>query len=115
MFQEAAAKERLAAGEEIWSYTALCQGSPHDDTPFWELDLPPAPTTRVTEVRTKARPHTTPDLYRGLTPISLFVKWLRREFRGNSYDRLPSQALSVAGCHVMESVIETKAATLLEC
>jgi hypothetical protein len=40
MFQEAAAKERLAAGEEIWSYTALCQGSPHDDTPFWELDLP---------------------------------------------------------------------------
>jgi hypothetical protein len=40
MFQEAAAKERLAAGEEIWSYTALCQGSPHEDTPFWELDLP---------------------------------------------------------------------------
>jgi hypothetical protein len=38
LFQEAAAKERLAAGEEIWSYTALCQGSP--DTPFWELDFP---------------------------------------------------------------------------
>jgi hypothetical protein len=38
MFQEAAAKERRAAGEEIWSYTALCQGSP--DTPFWELDFP---------------------------------------------------------------------------
>jgi hypothetical protein len=38
MFQEAAAKERLAAGEEIWSYTALCQGRP--DTPFWELDFP---------------------------------------------------------------------------
>ena len=37
-FQEAAAKERLAAGEEIWSYTALCQGS--SDTPFWELDFP---------------------------------------------------------------------------
>ncbi len=40
MFQEAAAKRRLAAGEEIWSYTALCQGSPHEDTPFWELDFP---------------------------------------------------------------------------
>jgi hypothetical protein len=40
LFQEAAAKERLAAGEEIWSYTALCQGSPHEDTPFWELDFP---------------------------------------------------------------------------
>jgi hypothetical protein len=38
LFHEAAAKERLAAGEEIWSYTALCQGSP--DTPFWELDFP---------------------------------------------------------------------------
>jgi hypothetical protein len=38
MFQEAAAKERRAAGEEIWSYTALCQGRP--DTPFWELDFP---------------------------------------------------------------------------
>jgi hypothetical protein len=25
-------------GEEIWSYTALCQGG--DNTPFWELDFP---------------------------------------------------------------------------
>jgi hypothetical protein len=40
MFDEAAAKIRLAAGEEIWSYTALCQGRPHEDTPFWELDFP---------------------------------------------------------------------------
>jgi Domain of unknown function (DUF4091)/Family of unknown function (DUF6067) len=40
MFQESAAKRRLVAGEEIWSYTALCQGSPHEDTPFWELDFP---------------------------------------------------------------------------
>ena len=40
LFQEGAARERLAAGEEIWSYTALCQGSPHEDTPFWELDFP---------------------------------------------------------------------------
>ncbi len=38
LFQETAAKERLAAGEEMWSYTALCQGSPN--TPFWELDFP---------------------------------------------------------------------------
>jgi hypothetical protein len=38
MFEEAAVRERLVAGEEIWSYTALCQGRP--DTPFWELDFP---------------------------------------------------------------------------
>ena len=31
-------KKRLSAGEEIWSYTALCQG--RQDTPFWELDFP---------------------------------------------------------------------------
>jgi hypothetical protein len=40
LFQEAAAKERLSADEEVWSYTALCQGGPHADTPFWELDFP---------------------------------------------------------------------------
>jgi hypothetical protein len=38
MFEETAAKKRLAAGEEMWSYTALCQG--RQDTPFWELDFP---------------------------------------------------------------------------
>jgi hypothetical protein len=38
IFEEAAVKKRLSAGEEIWSYTALCQGRP--DTPFWELDFP---------------------------------------------------------------------------
>jgi hypothetical protein len=38
MFEEAAVRERLAAGEEIWSYTALCQGGQY--TPFWELDFP---------------------------------------------------------------------------
>jgi hypothetical protein len=38
MFEEAAVKKRLSAGEEIWSYTALCQG--RQETPFWELDFP---------------------------------------------------------------------------
>jgi hypothetical protein len=38
MFEAAAVKKRLSAGEEIWSYTALCQG--RADTPFWELDFP---------------------------------------------------------------------------
>ena len=37
-FDEAAVKKRLSAGEEIWSYTALCQG--RQQTPFWELDFP---------------------------------------------------------------------------
>jgi hypothetical protein len=37
-FDETAVKTRLSAGEEIWSYTALCQG--RQDTPFWELDFP---------------------------------------------------------------------------
>jgi hypothetical protein len=38
MLEEAAVKKRLSAGEEVWSYTALCQG--RQDTPFWELDFP---------------------------------------------------------------------------
>jgi hypothetical protein len=38
IFEEAAVKKRQSAGEEIWSYTALCQG--RQDTPFWELDFP---------------------------------------------------------------------------
>jgi Domain of unknown function (DUF4091)/Family of unknown function (DUF6067) len=38
IFEEAAVKKRQSAGEEIWSYTALCQG--HQDTPCWELDFP---------------------------------------------------------------------------
>jgi hypothetical protein len=37
-FEEAAVKNRLSAGEEVWSYTALCQG--REETPFWELDFP---------------------------------------------------------------------------
>lgn len=38
MFEGAAVKQRLSAGEEVWSYTALCQG--RENTPFWELDFP---------------------------------------------------------------------------
>lgn len=40
LFEEKAGAERLAAGEELWSYTALCQGEKGKDTPFWELDFP---------------------------------------------------------------------------
>jgi hypothetical protein len=38
MFEHEAVKKRLSVGEEVWSYTALCQG--HTNTPFWELDFP---------------------------------------------------------------------------
>ena len=38
MFEEATARRRLSRGNEMWSYTALCQG--RDETPFWELDFP---------------------------------------------------------------------------
>ena len=37
-FEHEAVRKRLSAGEEMWSYTALCQG--HLETPFWELDFP---------------------------------------------------------------------------
>lgn len=40
LFQEAAGQERLRAGEELWSYTALCQGPKGQETPFWQLDFP---------------------------------------------------------------------------
>jgi len=33
------ARERQALGEEIWSYTALCQAD--EKNPFWEIDFPP--------------------------------------------------------------------------
>lgn len=39
LFDERTAKERQAAGEELWSYTALCQGK--EKTPFWQVDFPP--------------------------------------------------------------------------
>lgn len=37
-FDEAAITKRLAAGEEVWSYTALVQG--HKPVPHWQLDFP---------------------------------------------------------------------------
>jgi hypothetical protein len=38
--EERSAAERLHAGDELWSYTALCQGKPGADTPYWEMDFP---------------------------------------------------------------------------
>jgi hypothetical protein len=40
LFEERSATERFAAGEELWSYTALCQGEKGKDTPYWEMDFP---------------------------------------------------------------------------
>ena len=39
LFDEKTAQERQALGEEIWSYTALCQGS--EKVPFWQIDFEP--------------------------------------------------------------------------
>lgn len=38
LHDEPTALERLAAGDELWSYTALCQGG--KDPLFWQLDFP---------------------------------------------------------------------------
>ncbi|MBN1342754.1 MAG: DUF4091 domain-containing protein [Phycisphaerae bacterium] len=38
LHDEPTAQERLAAGNELWSYTALCQGG--KDPLFWQLDFP---------------------------------------------------------------------------
>jgi hypothetical protein len=40
LFEEKSAAERLAAGEALWSYTALCQGDKGRDTPYWQIDFP---------------------------------------------------------------------------
>jgi len=40
LFDEKSIAERQKAGEEVWSYTAQCQGKAGGDTPFWELDFP---------------------------------------------------------------------------
>jgi hypothetical protein len=40
LWDEKAGAERLAAGQEVWSYTALCQGEKEKETPHWELDFP---------------------------------------------------------------------------
>ncbi len=38
LHDEKTAAERLAAGDELWSYTALCQGK--SESPFWQIDFP---------------------------------------------------------------------------
>ena len=38
LHNEENAQERLNAGDELWSYTALCQGK--EPSPFWQLDFP---------------------------------------------------------------------------
>ncbi len=38
LYDEKTADERKAAGETLWSYTALCQGK---QPPFWQVDFPP--------------------------------------------------------------------------
>lgn len=51
-FDEKSIAERRKAGDDVWSYTSMCQGKAGEDTPFWELDFPllnyriPAWTTR---------------------------------------------------------------------
>jgi hypothetical protein len=40
LWDDASIGERERAGDEVWSYTALCQGRKSDDTPYWEIDFP---------------------------------------------------------------------------
>jgi hypothetical protein len=39
LFDPPTAQERLEAGEELWSYTALCQCA--DTNPYWQIDFAP--------------------------------------------------------------------------
>ncbi|UCH36231.1 MAG: DUF4091 domain-containing protein [Armatimonadota bacterium] len=39
LYDEKTARERQQLGEEIWTYTALCQGDAAN--PFWQIDFPP--------------------------------------------------------------------------
>ena len=39
LYDEATALQRQELGEEIWSYTALCQRD--EKNPFWQIDFPP--------------------------------------------------------------------------
>jgi hypothetical protein len=39
LYDESTARERQQLGEEIWTYTALCQGN--GKAPFWQIDLAP--------------------------------------------------------------------------
>jgi hypothetical protein len=40
LWDDAAVAQRLRAGDEVWSYTALSQGRKGHDTPYWEIDFP---------------------------------------------------------------------------
>lgn len=39
LYDEATARQRQKLGEEMWTYTALCQGK--GNAPFWQIDFPP--------------------------------------------------------------------------
>ena len=39
LWNDSTAKIRLASGEKLWSYTALCQGP--EGTPWWQIDMEP--------------------------------------------------------------------------
>ncbi len=39
LYDEPSARQRQKLGEEIWTYTALCQGN--GKAPFWQIDFPP--------------------------------------------------------------------------
>lgn len=39
LYDEATARQRQELGEEIWTYTALCQGN--GQAPFWQIDFSP--------------------------------------------------------------------------
>jgi hypothetical protein len=40
LWDDASVAEREHAGDEVWSYTALCQGQKGRDTPYWAIDFP---------------------------------------------------------------------------
>ena len=40
MWDDASIAARVHAGDEVWSYTALCQGHKGKDTPYWQIDFP---------------------------------------------------------------------------
>jgi hypothetical protein len=39
LWNDSTAQQRLALGEQLWSYTALCQGP--EGTPWWQVDMDP--------------------------------------------------------------------------
>lgn len=40
LWDDASIAERERAGDEVWSYTAMCQGRRDHDTPYWQIDFP---------------------------------------------------------------------------